>query len=501
MLSERRARARARARGYALEASEEEKRKKRTEGKVQKEREKEERESTSFPSFVFLNLDLDLLSLKLPKKQGIPPHLRPWVWSAASGALARRQEHDPHYYQAMVLMGEGHAAVKQTGGEEGGHPTSTSSPNSSKSAVGRQVDLDLPRTFPGNPRVELCLPSLRRVLLAFAAHAPEVGYCQSMNFIAALLLVATVVADDERFHKNDDDGEKSDNDKRRQNGNTTNTSSNGGEDNSDNSGGSFRRPFPQPPRAPTPREEETAFWLLVALADDSNNSSIIITKGTAAAASAAAAAKNKPRGVGGGVGGGILSISSSNNGPGSDDADSATNTINTNCCILPPGMYGRDLRGCRVELGALARLLRPRQPKLAKHVLDSLRCDASLLATEWFLCLFATSLPAETAVRVWDSLFVEGSKVLHRAALALLKRHSKGLLEAGNAGVAMRAARDGAAGEHDADGLLRTCFDGVGSLPMAKIEQARKETSQEVEREVAGRAARRAGGVGGGGRG
>lgn len=377
----------------------------------------------------------------------------------------------------MVHMGEGHAAVNvNAAGGDGGSPTCSSS----KSAVGRQVDLDLPRTFPGNARVERCLPSLRRVLLAFAAHAPEVGYCQSMNFIAALLLVATVLADDEHFDHFDDDDDKK---RRRQNGNGNNNSTNS------SSTAKSRQPLPQPPRAPTSREEEAAFWLLVALADDSNSSSIL-SPTTGAATATTGGHKTRGGGGVGGIGSSSSSIPSSAPAPFNSSGGS----------ILPPGMYGRDLKGCRVELGALAKLLRPRQPKLAKHVFDALSCDASLLATEWFLCLFATSLPAETTARLWDSLFVEGSKVLHRAALALLKRHSRGLLAAANAGAAMRAARDGAAGEHDADGLLSTCFDGIGSLPMAKIDQARREAGKEVEREVAGRAARRAGG-GGGGRG
>ena len=51
---------------------------------------------------------------------------------------------------------------------------------------------DLPRTFPNNAAVAAALPSLRRVLLAFAAHAPATGYCQSMNFVAALLLLAAL---------------------------------------------------------------------------------------------------------------------------------------------------------------------------------------------------------------------------------------------------------------------------------------------------------------------
>ena len=396
------------------------------------------------------------------KKQGVPPHLRPWVWSHASGALLRRDEHGPDYYPAMVHMGEDHAAVVVNSNGEGGSSPSNAS---QKSAVGRQVDLDLPRTFPGNTRVEVCLPSLRRVLLAFAAHAPEVGYCQSMNFIAALLLVATVLADDDQLHNVDDDNNV-ERQRRQQNGGKSDRSR--------------RKPFPQPARAPTRREEETAFWLLVALADDSPNSSISISTATTATN-----ISSKARGGPDGGGIGSISISATSSPP-------TPHSFGCGGSILPPGMYGRDLKGCRVELGALAKLLRPRQPRLAKHVFDSLSCDASLLATEWFLCLFATSLPAETTARLWDSLFVEGNKVLHRAALALLKRHSKKLMEAANAGAAMRAARDGAAFEHDADGLLNTCFDGIGSLPMAKIEQARREAGKEVEREVEGRAARRA---------
>ena len=39
----------------------------------------------------------------------------------------------------------------------------------------------------------------------------------------------------------------------------------------------------------------------------------------------------------------------------------------------------------------------------------------------WFSSLFCTALPAETAVRIWDVLFLEGPKILFRTALALFK--------------------------------------------------------------------------------
>ena len=32
--------------------------------------------------------------------------------------------------------------------------------------------------------------ALRHVLLAFSVHAPRVGYCQSMNYLAAMALLA-----------------------------------------------------------------------------------------------------------------------------------------------------------------------------------------------------------------------------------------------------------------------------------------------------------------------
>ena len=51
---------------------------------------------------------------------------------------------------------------------------------------------DLPRTFPSNEWMATAegQAALGRVLLAFSVHRPAIGYCQSMNYIAALLLVA-----------------------------------------------------------------------------------------------------------------------------------------------------------------------------------------------------------------------------------------------------------------------------------------------------------------------
>ncbi|GBF87851.1 hypothetical protein Rsub_00563 [Raphidocelis subcapitata] len=56
--------------------------------------------------------------------------------------------------------------------------------------AGDDIDKDLGRTFPGTRRFAGAegQAALRRVLRAYAALDPEVGYCQGMNFVAALLL-------------------------------------------------------------------------------------------------------------------------------------------------------------------------------------------------------------------------------------------------------------------------------------------------------------------------
>ena len=98
----------------------------------------------------------------------------------------------------------------------------------------------------------------------------------------------------------------------------------------------------------------------------------------------------------------------------------------------------------------------------------------------------------QTTARVWDSLFVEGPKILFRVALALLKRAQRPLLATRAssplaAGAVVQVVRAAAAGEHDRDGLMKTAFDGLGTLSMKDIDGRREEGRQMVERELAGR--------------
>ncbi len=50
-----------------------------------------------------------------------------------------------------------------------------------------------------------------------------------------------------------------------------------------------------------------------------------------------------------------------------------------------------------------------------------MQCWLQEVTRSWFGSLFCTALPAETAVRIWDVLLLEGPKILFRVALALFK--------------------------------------------------------------------------------
>ncbi|KDO23891.1 hypothetical protein SPRG_10036 [Saprolegnia parasitica CBS 223.65] len=60
---------------------------------------------------------------------------------------------------------------------------------------------DVQRTFADQPMMQSVRPRLERLLLAFVAHAPSLGYCQSMNYLGARLL--TLYANEQ-----DDDDER-----------------------------------------------------------------------------------------------------------------------------------------------------------------------------------------------------------------------------------------------------------------------------------------------------
>ncbi|KAL0333330.1 UNVERIFIED_CONTAM: TBC1 domain family member 8 [Sesamum angustifolium] len=120
---------------------------------------------------------------------GVPKDLRGEVWQAFVGARTRRVE---RYYQDLLGTesdasdGKEHDKLLSGDNKMQHEGTGYDLPEKLK----KQIEKDLPRTFPGHPALnENGRNSLRRVLWAYARHNPSVGYCQAMNFFAGLLLL------------------------------------------------------------------------------------------------------------------------------------------------------------------------------------------------------------------------------------------------------------------------------------------------------------------------
>merc|ERR1719192_726744 len=219
-------------------------------------------------------------------RNGIPITQRGVVWTAIvenriRGVMERPQ---PDYYHALL---------------------SNYNPGLTLSPAAKQIELDLLRTLPSNKHYDgphaSGIPKLRRVLLAYSLHNPDIEYCQGFNRIAAIALLFL--------------------------------------------------------------NEEDAFWLLVYIVD----------------------------------------------------------------VVMPLNYYTKQLIGAQVDQAVFKELVTEKLPNLAEH-LEVHGVDPALFSLNWFLCLFVDTLPVGTYLHIWDAFLFEGSKVLFRYALAILKSIEEKLL-------------------------------------------------------------------------
>ena len=139
----------------------------------------------TFKSAVGLANEKEALSTKFTKKirKGVPPDMREQVWWLCSGATERAQQAaDRGQETGELTYPQLVQAIEDAGVDEAGL---------ARLPVAMEVEKDLHRTFPNNKHFEneTGISSLRTILIAYGVRNPLVGYCQSMNFLAAFLLL------------------------------------------------------------------------------------------------------------------------------------------------------------------------------------------------------------------------------------------------------------------------------------------------------------------------
>ena len=107
--------------------------------------------------------------LKLLVREGVPGTFRSKLWPCLAGTAEIRQQFPQRHYEDLL----------QRRGADMPHDVRVA------------IDKDLRRTFPGHRMFATPdgLAALRRVLEAYSAHSPAVGYCQSLNLVVAMLLL------------------------------------------------------------------------------------------------------------------------------------------------------------------------------------------------------------------------------------------------------------------------------------------------------------------------
>ena len=87
------------------------------------------------------------------------------------------------------------------------------------------------------------------------------------------------------------------------------------------------------------------------------------------------------------------------------------------------------MAGVIVDQKIFIELFMQKFPKVAQH-LATMGLDPAVIVFQWFVCLFSYSLPVQTSIRVWDLIFLKGSKMLIRFALAIIEIIKDRILEA-----------------------------------------------------------------------
>eukprot|EP00210_Caulerpa_lentillifera_P001947 g1868.t1 len=134
---------------------------------------------------------------------------------------------------------------------------------------------------------------------------------------------------------------------------------------------------------------------------------------------------------------------------------------------------------CQIQEGVLKTLLLRKNPNLHDTVVKF--GSLSKICNNWFSSLFVLTLPSETAARVWDCLFSEGSKILLRVALALMNKNQNTISSMIQSNNLPKVLTYKMRRTIDANELLSAAFYSVGSMPSSTIQSIRKQTECVIQ--------------------
>ncbi|XP_039734712.1 growth hormone-regulated TBC protein 1 isoform X4 [Pteropus medius] len=140
-----------------------------------------------------------------------------------------------------------------------------------------------------------------------------------------------------------------------------------------------------------------------------------------------------------------------------------------------PDYYSPAMLGLKMDQEVLGELVRTKLPAVAA-LMDGHGVLWTLVVSRWFICLFVDILPVETVLRIWDCLFNEGSKIIFRVALTLIKQHQAFILEATSVADICEKFKEITKGSFvmECHTFMQKIFSEPGSLSMTTITRLRE---------------------------
>ncbi|KAI4903020.1 hypothetical protein NFI96_010060 [Prochilodus magdalenae] len=153
-----------------------------------------------------------------------------------------------------------------------------------------------------------------------------------------------------------------------------------------------------------------------------------------------------------------------------------------------PDYYTTAMLGLRTDQEVLGELVKLKVPTVWQTMTRH-NVMWTLVVSRWFLCLYIDVLPIETVLRIWDCLFYEGSKILFRVALTLIRHHQNLIQQAKNLPDICDRFRQITQGEFvdDCHAFMQKIFTEPGSLSMATITKLRETCRDRIQAEESGR--------------
>lgn len=142
---------------------------------------------------------------------------------------------------------------------------------------------------------------------------------------------------------------------------------------------------------------------------------------------------------------------------------------------IVPQYHSHNMANLLRDLAVFRELVIRRVPAVNRHV-ENLGLPYAVIASKWFICIFAEVLPVETVLRIWDCVFAEGYKIVFRAALAMFITHKSAILACEDIAALANLFRD----TMIQDSIVTDCHSFIEAMFSLRLKRSELESLRKV---------------------